>query len=151
MHTKLTLFTTTLGNDRRHPIYQKDREKWKTFFSRLFGGLQQQRPSNHSVQKADACRQTNRPSTRMHTIIRLWRHSCNECDCNVTHRRNMYSLSDKNRHLEDVFHKNNYSADFIRRNTHRITETTETNRTLTLLLKRLNPTLRILWNHRADH
>ena len=32
------------------------------------------------------------------------------------------SLRDENRHLEHVFHKNNYNADFIRRNIYRPTE-----------------------------
>ncbi|KAL9969281.1 hypothetical protein ACROYT_G021478 [Oculina patagonica] len=38
------------------------------------------------------------------------------------------SLSDENKYLDRVFHKNNYNTDFIRRNTHR---TTETDRNLT--------------------
>ena len=38
------------------------------------------------------------------------------------------SLSDENRYLERVFHKSNDNADFIRRNTHRPTESDETNR-----------------------
>ncbi|KAL9978029.1 hypothetical protein ACROYT_G015506 [Oculina patagonica] len=38
------------------------------------------------------------------------------------------SLSDENKYLDCVFHKNNYNTDFIRRNTHR---TTETDRNLT--------------------
>ena len=38
------------------------------------------------------------------------------------------SLSDKNKYLDRVFYKNNYNADFVRRNTHRPTETTETNK-----------------------
>ena len=38
------------------------------------------------------------------------------------------SLSDENKYLDRVFYKNNYNADFVRRNTHRTTETTETNK-----------------------
>ena len=37
------------------------------------------------------------------------------------------SLSDENKYLQRVFDKNNYKDDFIRRNAHRPTETTETN------------------------
>ena len=40
--------------ERRHPVYQRSRIKWKTFFSRLFGKLRQQRGTNGSVQKTDA-------------------------------------------------------------------------------------------------
>ena len=38
------------------------------------------------------------------------------------------SLRDENRYLERVFHKNNYNADFIRRNIYRPTEADATNR-----------------------
>ena len=38
------------------------------------------------------------------------------------------SLSDENKDLDCVFYKNNYNADFVKRNTHRTTETTETNK-----------------------
>ena len=41
------------------------------------------------------------------------------------------SLSDENKYLRRVFDKNNYKDDFIRRNVHRPTETTETNSTPT--------------------
>ena len=37
-------------------------------------------------------------------------------------------LSDENKYLDRVFNKNNYNTDFIRRNTHRAIDTTETNR-----------------------
>ena len=40
--------------ERRHPVYQRSRIKWKTFFSRLFGKLRQQRGTSGSVQKTDA-------------------------------------------------------------------------------------------------
>ena len=42
--------------------------------------------------------------------------------CNTTD-----SLSDKNKYLDRVFSKNNYNEDFIQRNTHRPTTTTEAN------------------------
>ena len=38
------------------------------------------------------------------------------------------SLRDENKYLERVFHKNNYNADFIRRNIYRPTEADATNR-----------------------
>ena len=38
------------------------------------------------------------------------------------------SFRDENRYLESVFHKNNYNADFIRRNIYRPTEADATNR-----------------------
>ena len=38
------------------------------------------------------------------------------------------SLRDENTYLERVFHKNNYNADFIRRNIYRPTEADATNR-----------------------
>ena len=38
------------------------------------------------------------------------------------------SLRDENRYLERVFHKNNYNADFIRRNIYRPAEADATNR-----------------------
>ena len=43
------------------------------------------------------------------------------------------SLWDKNRYLELVFHKNNYNADFIKRNIYRPTEADATNRNPTPL------------------
>ena len=44
--------------------------------------------------------------------------------CNTTD-----SLSDENKYLDRVFSKNNYNEDFIQRNTHRPTTTTEANDT----------------------
>ena len=41
------------------------------------------------------------------------------------------SLRDENRYLERIFHKNNYNADFIRRNIYRPTEADATNRNST--------------------
>ena len=38
------------------------------------------------------------------------------------------SLRDENRYLERVFHKNNYNADFVKRNIYRPTEADATNR-----------------------
>ena len=43
------------------------------------------------------------------------------------------SLRDENRYLERVFHKNNYNADFIRRNIYRPSEADATNRNPTPL------------------
>ena len=43
------------------------------------------------------------------------------------------SLRDENRYLERVFHKNNYNADFIKRNIYRPTEADATNRNPTPL------------------
>ena len=44
-----------------------------------------------------------------------------------------YSLRDENKYLERVFHKNNYNADFIKRNTYRPSEADATNRNPTPL------------------
>ena len=41
------------------------------------------------------------------------------------------SLSDENKYLDRVFSKNNCNEDFIQRNIHRVTKTTETNYTVT--------------------
>ena len=42
--------------ERRHLVYQRNRSKWKTSFSRLIGKPRQQRTANDSVQKTNAYR-----------------------------------------------------------------------------------------------
>ena len=54
------------------------------------------------------------------------------------------SLRDENKYLERVFHKNNYNADFIRRNIYRPTEADATTGTRDLLLQWLYLILRAL-------
>ena len=60
---------------------------------------------------------TSHKATTIKTLTRRARLVCNTPD----------SLSDENKYIRRVFDKNNYKDDFIRRNTHRPTETTETN------------------------
>ena len=43
------------------PVYQRNRRKWNTSFSRLFGKPRQQRTTNDSVQKTNTYRQITRP------------------------------------------------------------------------------------------
>ena len=50
-------FDQSEWTERRRPVYQRDRRKWKTSFSRLFGKPRQQLTANDSVQKTDAYRQ----------------------------------------------------------------------------------------------
>ena len=61
---------------------------------------------------------TSHKATTIKTLTRRAQLVCDTTD----------SLSDENKYLDRVFYKNNYSADFVRRNTHRTTETTETNK-----------------------
>ena len=61
---------------------------------------------------------TSHKATTIKTLTRRAQLVCNTPD----------SLSDENKYLDRVFDKNNYNTDFIRRNTHRVTDTTETNR-----------------------
>ena len=61
---------------------------------------------------------TSHKATTIKTLTRRAQLVCNTPD----------SLSDENKYLDRVFDKNNYNTDFIRRNTHRATDTTETNR-----------------------
>ena len=61
---------------------------------------------------------TSHKATTIKTLTRRAQLVCNTPD----------SLSDENKYLDRVFNKNNYNADFIKRNTHRATDTTETNR-----------------------
>ena len=60
---------------------------------------------------------TSHKATTIKTLTRRAQLVCNTPD----------SLSDENKYLRRVFDKNNYKDDFIRRNTHQPTETTETN------------------------
>ena len=60
---------------------------------------------------------TSHKATTIKTLTRRAQLVCNTPD----------SLSDENKYLRRVFDKNNYKDDFIRRNAHRPTETTETN------------------------
>ena len=61
---------------------------------------------------------TSHKATTIKTLTRRAQLVCDTTD----------SLSDENKYLDHVFYKNNYNADFVRRNTHRTTETTETNK-----------------------
>ena len=61
---------------------------------------------------------TSHKATTIKTLTRRAQLVCDTTD----------SLSDENKYLDRVFYKNNYNADFVRRNTHRTTETTETNK-----------------------
>ncbi|PFX13060.1 hypothetical protein AWC38_SpisGene22892 [Stylophora pistillata] len=64
---------------------------------------------------------TSHKATTIRTLTRRAQLVCDSTD----------SLSDENKYLHRVFTKNNYNNDFIRRNTHRPTTTTETNDTAT--------------------
>ena len=59
----------------------------------------------------------NSVATTIRTLTRRAQLVCNTTD----------SLSDENKYLNRVFSKNNYNEDFIQRNTHRPTTTTEAN------------------------
>ena len=61
---------------------------------------------------------TSHKATTIKTLTRRAQLVCNTPD----------SLSDENKYLDRVFDKNNYDADFIRCNTHRATDITETNK-----------------------
>ena len=60
-------------------------------------------------------------ATTIRTLTRWAKLVCNTID----------SLSDENKYLDRVFSKNNCNEDFIQRNIHRATKTTETNDTVT--------------------
>ena len=60
---------------------------------------------------------TSHRATAIRTLTRRAQLVCNTTD----------SLSDENKYLDRVFSKNNYNEDFIQRNTHRPTTTTEAN------------------------
>ena len=60
---------------------------------------------------------TSHKATTIKTLTRRAQLVCNTTD----------SLSDENKYLDRVFSKNNYNEDFIQRNTHRPTTTTEAN------------------------
>ena len=60
---------------------------------------------------------TSHKATTIRTLTRRAQLVCNTTD----------SLSDENKYLNRVFSKNNYNEDFIQRNTHRPTTTTEAN------------------------
>ena len=60
---------------------------------------------------------TSHKATTIRTLTRRAQLVCNTTD----------SLSDENKYLDRVFSKNNYNEDFIQRNTHRPTTTTEAN------------------------
>jgi len=61
---------------------------------------------------------TSHKATAIKTLTRRAQLVCDTSD----------SLRDENSHLERVFHKNNYNADFIRRNIYRPSEADATNR-----------------------
>ena len=73
----------------------------------------------------------------IHKMLVWWRPSdfeeCYLCDILLSLCNAPDSLSDENKYLDRVFDKKNYNTDFIRRNTHRTTDTTETNRDSTSL------------------
>ncbi|PFX16288.1 hypothetical protein AWC38_SpisGene19441 [Stylophora pistillata] len=79
---------------------------WNTSFSKIC--LSSYNPTSHKA-------------TTIRTLTRRAQLVCDSTD----------SLSDENKYLHRVFTKNNYNNDFIRRNTHRPTTTTETNDTAT--------------------
>ena len=56
---------------------------------------------------------TSHKATTIKTLTRRAQLVCDTTD----------SLSDENKYLDRIFYKNNYNADFVRRNTHRTTET----------------------------
>jgi len=90
-------------------------------------------------QKTYAYRQTTRP-----TILKT---DHTQSHYSLTRRAQLVcdtpnSLRDENKYLERVFQKNNYNADFIKRNIYRPSEADETNKTLHLLLQWLYLTLR---------
>ena len=66
---------------------------------------------------------TSHKATTIRTLTRRAQLVCDTPD----------SLRDENRYLERVFHKNNYNADFIKRNIYRPTEADATNRNPTPL------------------
>ena len=66
---------------------------------------------------------TSHKATTIRTLTRRAQLVCDTPD----------SLRDENRYLERVFHKNNYNADFIKRNIYRPTEADATNRSPTPL------------------
>ena len=66
---------------------------------------------------------TSHKATTIKTLTRRVQLVCNTLD----------SLSDENKYLDRVFDKNKYNTDFIRRNTHRATDTTESNRDSTFV------------------
>ena len=66
---------------------------------------------------------TSHNATTIKTLTRRAKLVCDTTD----------SLSDENKYLDRVFYKNNYNADFVRGNTHRTTETTETNKNPTFV------------------
>ena len=57
------------------------------------------------------------------------------------------SLRDENKYLERVFNKNNYNADFIRRNIHRPTEADATNQNPTHVTTVPIPYIKGTWSH----
>ena len=60
---------------------------------------------------------TSHKATTIKTLTRQAQLVCNTLD----------SFSEENKYLDRVFNKNNYNTDFMKRNTHRATVSTETN------------------------
>ena len=54
---EIDAFHDHLNEQNADIVYQRNRRKWKTSFSRLFGKPRQQRTANDSVQETDAYRQ----------------------------------------------------------------------------------------------
>ena len=75
---------------------------------------------------------TSHKATTIRTLTRRAQLVCNTTD----------SLSDENKYLNRVFSKNNYNEDFIQRNAHRPTTTTEANDNATP-----TTTARHIWDH----
>ena len=72
---------------------------------------------------------TSHKATTIRTLTRRAQLVCNTTD----------SLSDENKYLDRVFSKNNYNEDFIQRDTHRLTTTTEANNNATLTITVIIP------------
>ena len=84
--TKLTFSRPPQRTERRHPVYQSNRRKWKTSFSRLFGRWRQQRTTNelcydtywatlktgmNPTTGREQLATSNTPTARLRTLVRL--------------------------------------------------------------------------------
>ena len=125
--TKLTLFTTTLTNIADIQFTKEIEENGKLPFldclvSRDNNELQTTvyRKPTHTDRLLDesSYNPTSHKATTIKTLTRRAQLVCDTPD----------SLRDESKYLERVFHKNNYDADFIRRNIYRPTEADATNR-----------------------
>ena len=129
--TKLTLFTTTLTNRNADIQFTKEiEENGKLPFldclvSRDNNELRTTvyRKPTHTDRLLDesSYNPTSHKATTIKTLTRRAQLVCDTPD----------SLRDENKYLECAFHKNNYNADFIRRNIYQLTEADATSRNLT--------------------